>query len=148
MISRASGKLLDKEPDSTEANLGYDESHVTKARGGITAPYMAPFPPLKPGESNVFNTQDIRIRRRGANFSDIDPVTGQVTYGLHFLCFQNNIQQTGFEFINNIWLMNPLFRRSWDGLFNPAAGVIEPVEGCYYFVPAEHRNYPGDVFFE
>ena len=148
VISRASGKLLDKEPDSTEANLGYDESHVTKARGGITAPYMAPFPPLKPGESNVFNTQDIRIRRRGANFSDIDPVTGQVTYGLHFLCFQNNIQQTGFEFINNIWLMNPLFRRSWDGLFNPAAGVIEPVEGCYYFVPAEHRNYPGDVFFE
>jgi hypothetical protein len=45
VISRASGKLLDKEPDSTEANLGYDESHVTKARGGITAPFMGPFPP-------------------------------------------------------------------------------------------------------
>jgi deferrochelatase/peroxidase EfeB len=148
VISRTSGRLLDKEPDSTEANLGYDESHVTKARGGITAPFMGPFPPLQPGQTNVFNTQDIRIRRRGANFSEIDYDTGKVTYGLHFLCFQNNIQQTGFEFINNIWLLNPMFRRSKDGLFNPETGVIEPVEGCYYFVPAEHRKYPGDIFFE
>jgi deferrochelatase/peroxidase EfeB len=148
VISRTSDKLLDEEPDSTQANLGYDESHVTKARGGITAPFMGPFPPLEPGQTNVFNTQDIRIRRRGTNFSEVDPTTGRVTYGLHFICFQNNIQQTGFEFINNIWLMNPLFRRSKDGLFNPDAGVIEPVEGCYYFVPAEHRHYPGDIFFE
>jgi deferrochelatase/peroxidase EfeB len=148
VINRNSGRLLDKEPDSTEANLGYDESHVTKARGGITAPFMGPFPPLNPGQTNVFNTQDIRIRRRGVNFSEIDPVTGKVTYGLHFICYQNNIQQTGFEFINNIWLLNPLFRRSRDGLFNPGAGVIEPVEGCYYFLPAEHRAFPGDIFFE
>ena len=78
----------------------------------------------------------------------LDPKTGQVTYGLHFICFQNNIQKTGFEFINNIWLMNPLFRRSTDGLFNPKAGVITPVEGCYYFVPPESREYSGDVLFE
>jgi deferrochelatase/peroxidase EfeB len=153
VISRAGHDLLEREPDSVEVNLGYNESHVLKARGGITAPFEAPFPPLiekkdPPQPCNVFNTQDIRIRRRGVNFAEIDPKTGRVTYGLHFICFQNNIQQTGFEFINNIWLMNPLFRRSKDGLFNPDAGVITPVEGCYYFVPPESRAYSGDVFFE
>jgi deferrochelatase/peroxidase EfeB len=114
----------------------------------MTAPFSAPFPPLKGTEHNVFNTQDIRIRRRGVNFCEIDPMTGEVVYGLHFVCFQNNIQQTGFEFINNIWLFNPDFRLSKDGLFNPEAGIIEPVEGCYYFIPAEHRDYPGEVFFD
>src|SRR5262249_54343664 len=94
VIRRSDGRLLDAEPDSADANLGYNEPHVTRARGGVIAPFAGPSPPLKPGETNVFTTQDIRIRRRGANFSEIDPATGGVTYGLHFLCYQNNIQQT------------------------------------------------------
>jgi len=113
----------------------------------MTAPFGAPFPPLTGKDVNVFNTQDIRVRRRGVNFCELDPATGQVTYGLHFICYQNNIQQTGFEFINNIWLMNPMFRTSKDGLLYPESGIVEPVDGCYYFVPPEHRNYSGDVFF-
>lgn len=148
VISRANDAHLDTEPDSTEVNLGYNESHVLKARGGTVAPFSGPFPPVAAGSHNAFNTQDIRIRRRGANFADVDPATGKVTYGLHFICFQNNIQQTGFEFINNIWLLNSLFRRSKDNLFDPGNGIIEPLEGAYYFLPAEHRKYPGDVFFE
>ncbi len=148
VMCRMSGRTLEPEPDGTEVNLAYNESHALKARGGATAPFSAPFPPLKGQEHNVFNTQDIRIRRRGVNFCEIDPKTGEVAYGLHFVCFQNNIQQTGFEFINNIWLLNPDFRLSKDGLFNPDAGIIEPVEGCYYFVPPEHRHYPGEVFFD
>jgi deferrochelatase/peroxidase EfeB len=148
VICRMSGKLLELEPDGTEVNLAYNEAHILKARGGVTAPFSAPFPPLKGAERNVFNTQDVRIRRRGVNYCEIDPQTGEVVYGLHFVCFQNNIQQTGFEFINNIWLLNPDFRLSKDGLFDPEAGVIEPVEGCYYFVPPEHREFPGEVFFE
>lgn len=148
VISRTRHDQLEEEPDSAEVNLGYNESHVLKARGGITAPFEGPFPPLAPGQTNVFNTQDIRIRRRGVNFAEIEPKTGKVTYGLHFICFQNNIQQTGFEFINNVWLMNPLFRRSKDGLFNPDSGVITPIEGCYFFVPPESGQYSGDVFFE
>jgi hypothetical protein len=40
---------------------------------------MGPFPPLQPGQTNVFNIQDIRIRWRGTNFSEIDPATGRVT---------------------------------------------------------------------
>ena len=148
VICRMSDKLLAPEVDGAEVNLAYNESHILKARGGITAPFSAPFPPLKDAERNVFNPQDIRIRRRGVNFCEIDPRTGEVVYGLHFVCFQNNIQQTGFEFINNIWLLNPDFRLSKDGLFDPAAGIIEPVEGCYYFIPPEHREYPGEVFFE
>ena len=148
VIHRVSGQRLDKEPDSTDVNLGYNESHVLKARGGTVAPFSGPFPPVAAGHYHAFSTQDIRIRRRGANFAEVDPATGAVTYGLHFICFQNNIQQTGFEFINNIWLLNPMFRRSKDGLFDPENGIVEPIEGAYFFLPAEHRQYPGDVFFE
>lgn len=148
VLSRFHGRPLDKEPDGAEVNLGYHESHVLKARGGTTAPFSGDFPPVKFGESNVFNPQDIRIRRRGVNYCEVDPETGAVTYGLHFVCFQNNIQQTGFEFINNIWLFNPHFHRSVDTMFDPDQGIIAPLTGSYYFVPAEHRGYPGDVFFE
>ncbi len=147
-INRRTGGLLENEPDHTEINLSYNEGHALKARGGTTAPFMGPFPPVKEGYSNAFNTQDIRIRRRGVAYSELDPQTGNVEYGLHFICFQNNIQQTGFEFINNIWLMNPDFRRSTDGLMNPVGNIITPLKGAYFFVPPEARLYPGDVFFE
>jgi deferrochelatase/peroxidase EfeB len=148
VFSRFTSEQLDPEPGGTEVNLTYNEAHILKARGGMTAPFNAPFPPLSGDQTNIFNTQDIRIRRRGVNFCELDAETGEVAYGLHFLCFQNNIQQTGFEFINNIWLLNPYFRRSRDGLFDPDAGIVEVLEGSYYFVPPEHRHYPGDVFFE
>ncbi|HKF62948.1 MAG TPA: hypothetical protein VKB42_16405 [Dongiaceae bacterium] len=147
-ISRMSNKLLEPEPDHTEINLGYNEAHALKARGGATAPFMGPFPPVPVGHANAFNTQDIRIRRRGISFSEVNPQTGKVDYGLHFVCFQNNIQQTGFEFINNIWLINPDFRCSVDGLMNPVGKIVTPLEGAYYFVPPEQHSYPGDVFFE
>jgi deferrochelatase/peroxidase EfeB len=147
-ISRNSYKQLEDEPDHTEINLSYNEAHALKARGGATAPFMGPFPPVQVGHSNAFNTQSIRLRRRGLAYADIDPTTGRVNYGLHFICFQNNIQQTGFEFINNIWLMNPDFRRSTDGLMNPVGEIIQPIFGSYYFVPPEQHAFPGDVFFE
>jgi hypothetical protein len=94
----------------------------------------------------VFNIQDIRIRRRGGNSIEIDPATQKKIHGLHLICFQNNIQQTGFEFINNIWLLNPEFR-GVDHLLDPEKGIAEPIEGAYYFVPPEYREYPGEVFF-
>jgi deferrochelatase/peroxidase EfeB len=147
-ISRASHQQLEAEPDHTEINLSFNEAHALKARGGQTAPFMGPFPPVAIGHSNAFNTQDIRIRRRGVAYSELNTVTGKVDYGLHFICFQNNIQQTGFEFINNIWLINPDFRRSTDGLMNPVGKIITPQEGAYFFVPPEAHSYPGDVFFE
>jgi deferrochelatase/peroxidase EfeB len=147
-ISRASHQELNDELDHTEINLSFNEAHALKARGGATAPFMGPFPPVAVGKSNAFNTQDIRIRRRGLAFAQTNPQTGEVDYGLHFICFQNNIQQTGFEFINNIWLINPDFRRSTDGLMNPVGKIITPLAGCYYFVPPQQHSYPGDVFFE
>ena len=147
-ISRASYKELEDEPDHTEINLSFNEAHALKARGGATAPFMGPFPPVQVGHSNVFNTQDIRLRRRGVAYSELNTQTGAVEYGIHFICFQNNIQQTGFEFINNIWLINPDFRRSTDGLMNPVGEIVTPIEGCYFFVPPEQHSYPGDVFFE
>ncbi len=109
---------------------------------------MGPFPPLKVGHSHAFDTQDIRIRRRGISYAELNGTTGRVEYGLHFICFQNNIQQTGFEFINNVWLFNPDFRRSVDGLINPVGRIVKPLEGAYFFVPPEPHSYAGDVFFE
>jgi Dyp-type peroxidase family len=147
-ISRASHRQLNDEPDHTEINLSYNEAHALKARGGQTAPFMGPFPPVPVGHAHAFNTQDIRLRRRGVAFSELNRQTGKVDYGLHFIAFQNNIQQTGFEFINNIWLINPDFRRSTDGLMNPVGEIITPLEGAYYFVPPQQHSYPGDVFFE
>lgn len=140
--------LLEPEKDAAEAHLSYVDSHIAMARGVTPAPFAGPFPPVKKGEVNVFHLQDIRIRRRGGNWRDVDPKTGKASYGLHFVCFQNNIQQTGFEFINNIWLINPAFRLNGDHLLDPDKGIAEPVGGCYYFVPPPHRAYPGEVFFE
>jgi deferrochelatase/peroxidase EfeB len=151
VIHCPSGALLEPEPRATEVNLGYRDSHILQARGGMRdrspAPFKGPFPPLQPGEEHVFNIQDTRIRRRGGNTIEIDPETGKKIFGLHFISFQNNIQQTGFEFINNIWLLNPLFR-GVDHILDPDKGIAEPVEGAYYFVPPAHREYPGEIFFE
>lgn len=147
VIAASDGSLLDKESDSTEANLGILDSHILNARGGYPAPFEGPFPPLKKGQMNAFQIQDQRIRRRGGNWRHVDPETGKSTFGLHFISFQNNIQQNGFEFINNIWLMNPMFRLNMDFLLDPDKGIGEPVGGCYYFVPPPHREYPGEVLF-
>lgn len=147
VIAGDNGRLLERERDSAEANLAPLDSHILQVRGGNPAPFEGPFPPLKRGEQNRFHIQDVRVRRRGGNYREIDHATGKTTYGLHFVCFQNNIQQTGFEFINNIWLLNPAFRLKTDHLLDPANGIAEPVSGCYYFVPPQHREYPGEVFF-
>jgi deferrochelatase/peroxidase EfeB len=148
VVRGSDGALLEPEPDAAEAHLTFVDAHIAMARGVSPAPFAGPFPPVKPGEINVFHLQDIRIRRRGGNWREVDSKTGKTTYGLHFMCFQNNIQQTGFEFINNIWLINPAFRLNGDHLLDPEKGIAEPVSGCYYFVPPPHRNYPGEVFFE
>ena len=148
VIRGSDGALLDPEYDHEDANLAPLDSHILMVRGGTPAPFKGPFPPLAKGDVHSFNIQDVRVRRRGGNWREIDPVTNKVTYGLHFICFQNNIQQTGFEFLNNIWLLNPMFRLNSDHLLDPDKGISEPVEGGYYFVPPPHRNYPGEVFFE
>lgn len=148
IIRGSDGKELEREKDAAEVHCAPLDSHVLQVRGGNPAPFKGPFPPLDKGETNVFHLQDVRIRRRGGNWRTIDHETGKVTYGLHFFSFQNNIQQTGFEFINNIWLLNPMFRLNGDHLLDPDKGIAEPVAGGYYFVPPPHRDYPGEVFFE
>lgn len=147
VIHGATGRLLDREPNATEVHLAYRDAHILQARGGNPAPFTSPFPPLRAGEENSFNIQDIRIRRRGGNSISIDPKTNEKIHELHLICFQNNIQQTGFEFINNIWLLNPNFR-GVDHILDPDKGIAEPIGGAYYFVPPEYRKYPGEIFFE
>src|SRR6185312_5301230 len=88
-----SGALLEAEPGATEVHMGYRDSHILQARGGMRdrspAPFKGPFPPLQPGEENLFNIQDTRIRRRGGNSIEIDPATKKKIHGLHFISFQN-----------------------------------------------------------
>ena len=147
VIRGSDGALLEPEYDSQEANLASVDAHIIMARGGSPAPFAGPFPPVAEGDTNAFHLQDVRVRRRGGNWRELDDATGEVTSGLHLIVFQNNIQQTGFEFINNIWLVNPAFRLHGDHLLDPEKGIGAPVAGSYYFVPPPHREYVGEVFF-
>ncbi|GAA5179009.1 hypothetical protein GCM10023322_07650 [Rugosimonospora acidiphila] len=74
---------------------------------------------------------DVRLLRRGYPTSDPE--------GLLFLAFQADIQDGGFEFIHNEWLLSD-FNGAPDPLLSPEAGLVEPLTGCYYFVPRAQRD--------
>lgn len=42
--------------------------------------------------------------------------------------------------------MNPDFRLSKGGLFDIDSGIVEPIEGCYHFIPLEYRYFRSEVF--
>ncbi len=139
VVHRESGEALAPQPDCAEGRFAPDESHVRHAnpRGEGHTQFGAPVCP-----------RDVRILRRSFPFRDTDPATGRVRRGLLFLCFQANIQERGFEYVHNHWLMAAGFLGCRDAFLDPAAGVIEPVDGCYYFVPpAGGGSFPGAPFF-
>lgn len=136
VIDGQTGEYLPPEFDEAQGARAFDASHIRKAN------------PRGKGKTNFGASvlvKDARILRRGFPFTDISLQTGEKTQGLLFLCFQSNIQQRGFEFIHNEWLMSA-FMGGRDPLLDPDAGFIEPIDGCYYFIPPVHQ-FPGDVFF-
>jgi Dyp-type peroxidase family len=137
VIDSQTGRLLPSEFDESQGLCAFDESHIRQAN------------PRRRGKTNFgadVIVRDARILRRGFPFTERCAETDEMTRGLLFLCFQSDIQRRGFEFIHNEWLMSE-FMGGKDMLLNPDAGIIEPIDGCYYFVPPV-QNFPGDVFFQ
>ncbi len=136
VIDRDTREHLGAQPDEAQGIRAFQAAHIRKAnpRGRGTNNF---------GESVVL--KDARILRRGFSFCEPEPGAGGPVSGLLFLCFQSNIDKSGFEFIHNEWLMSG-FMGGPDSLLNPHSGVIEPLDGCYYFVPPV-REFAGDIFF-
>ncbi len=121
----ADQRRLGREPDRGEAALAVPESHVRHAnpRGRAETQFGAAVVP-----------RDVRVLRRSYRVAGcVQPDTEDMA----FLCFQADIQRGGFEYINNQWLLPGGFMGRRDALMDPASGVVEPVDGCYYFVPRE-----------
>lgn len=136
VIDAIGGGEREHEVDSAEARYAPSFSHIRQAnpRGAATSAFGDPIVP-----------RDVRILRRSCPFEEID-ATGRSVQGLLFMCFQADIQEYGFEFINNQWLHATGFLGRADPLLDPSARLVEPVDGCYYFVPPA-RSFVGDVFF-
>jgi Dyp-type peroxidase family len=125
VLDRDTGEHLAARTDEQQGGSAHPQSHLHKAN------------PRGTGYTNFGHhvvVPDARILRRsypvsaGAD-SDVDS-------GLLFLAFQANIQQSGFEFIHNEWLLSD-FNGAPDPLLSPEAGLVEPLTGCYYFIPRD-----------
>jgi Dyp-type peroxidase family len=137
VVDRETGAHLAPLHDERQGCRAFDESHIRQAnpRGRGTTNFG----------STVTVNSDARILRRSFPFTDIDPQTGSPRHGLLFMCFHNNITRSGFQFIHNEWLMSR-FLGGRDRLLTPESGIIEPIDGCYYFVPPRWE-FPGARFF-
>lgn len=137
VVENETGRCLPRLPDDSEVLRAPLDSHIRQAN------------PRRVGYTNFgaeVSVPDFRILRRSWEFSE--PYAARkdkMRRGLLFLCFQSNIQERGFEFIHDEWLMSK-FCGARDSLLDPASGLVEPIAGCYYFIP-RWTSYPGDVFF-
>lgn len=129
------GTALLPEWDEAQASHAPPLTHIWKAnpRGRASTSFKAPI-----------NVRDARILRR--SFVDCDANCDGIPTGLLFLCYQADIQQHGFEFIHNNWIMSHM-SGGVDTLLDPDAGFVEPLDGCYYFVPPAGLH-SGAVFFD
>ena len=117
VLDAGSGEHLHPEFDERQGARAFRQSHL----------YLAN--PRGHGTTNFGHhvvPPDVRMLRRSY------PTTRPE--GLLFLSFQADIQNGGFEFIHNEWLMSD-FNGAPDPLLAPEAGLVEPTTGCYYFVP-------------
>lgn len=129
-----SGIHLPAAPDEVQGAAAHPQSHLRKAN------------PRGYGHTNFghdVQVPDARILRRGYPYRDNS--AGEVEEGLLFLAFQADIQETGFEFIHNEWMMSD-FNGAPDPLLAPEAGLVEPLTGCYYFVPRDQRAVAQRLF--
>jgi Dyp-type peroxidase family len=121
----ATGGHVAAEYDQRQGAAAFAQSHLRKAN------------PRGTGHTNFGHDVTVphaRILRRSYPYAE--PAAGGVEHGLLFLAFQADIQDTGFEFIHNEWLMSD-FNGAPDPLLAPESGLVEPTTGCYYFVPRQ-----------
>lgn len=118
VVEPVTGARLRPEPDEAQAACAYAMSHIAKAN------------PRGSGTTNFGQRVTVprhRLLRRSY------PYREKTECGLLFLAFQADIAD-GFEFIHNEWLMSD-FNGGVDPLLAPDAGLVEPLTGCYYFLP-------------
>lgn len=137
VVDGETGEPVAPEDDEAQAIRAAADSHIRKAN------------PRGRGYTNFgmpITVPDLRILRRGFSFEERGEAGRLVRCGQLFLCFQADIRRRGFEFIHNEWLMSK-FQGRRDPLLDPELQLVEPTDGCYYFVPPPGA-YPGVVFFE
>lgn len=113
-------------PDQLESPIGDSISHAFRARPGML---------VKTQFGQAIGTRNAAIYRRGF----VEEPVGADRPTIHFICYQADIQKTGFEFIHNEWLMASGMFNHTDGLLDPASGFVEPNDVVYAFAP-EYRQ--------
>lgn len=133
VVEADTGRLLHPEPDEAQGSRAFPVAHLRKAnpRGHGTTPFGADV-----------RVRDARILRRSYPYTRT--VDGRAEAGMLFLAFQADIQGSGFEFIHNEWLMSD-FNGAPDPLLAPESGLVEPLTGCYYFIPRDQAGVAGVV---
>jgi Dyp-type peroxidase family len=119
------GRHLAATHDEAQGASAFVQSHLHKAN------------PRGSGRTNFGHdviVPRLRILRRSYPYAE----NGE--QGLLFLAFQADIQDGGFEFIHNEWLLSD-FNGAPDPLLTPEAGLVEPLTGCYYYVPGEQARF-------
>jgi Dyp-type peroxidase family len=130
VVDYQTGKHWEPQFDHEEALHAWQCSHIRKANPRSVGFTSFNDPVTLPAK---------RILRRSFEYRE------ETEAGLLFLCFQNDIQRNGFEFIHNEWLMSHFMGRR-DPLLDPESQLVEPIDGCYYFVP-RFTDFPGDIFW-
>ena len=103
-----------------------------------------------------FPDESRRFLRRGYPFVDNVPLRGQedkelASFGLHFIAFMNDISAQ-FEYISQVWQMNPDFPvpgAGRDTMFERE--IFKTVAGGYYFCPpdaVDDRDFIGSGLFK
>jgi Dyp-type peroxidase family len=128
VLDGATGVHLRAEADERQGAAAFAQSHLRKAN------------PRGSGRTNFGHdvvVPEVRILRRGYPYR-VAGADGPEE-GLLFLAFQADVQDGGFEFIHNEWLLSD-FNGAPDPLLAPESGLVEPLTGCYYFIPREQRR--------
>jgi Dyp-type peroxidase family len=135
VVSEQTGELLRAEADERQGAYAFHQSHLRKAnpRGSGFTSFGHPV-----------RVDEARILRRSYTYALPGPAKGNVEHGMLFLAFQSDIQHRGFEFIHNEWLMSD-FNGAPDPLLAPEAGLVEPLTGCYYFVPRRQDDIAAEL---
>jgi Dyp-type peroxidase family len=130
-IVDAAGTELEAEPDAGEGVQAPERSHIRQANPrGVGRTQFG---------SSV-RTRDVRLLRRSFSYFSEDP---SCCDGLLFLAFQADIQERGFEYVNNEWIMARGFLGGRDALLAPESRLVEVLDGCYYWLPV--ANSVADV---
>jgi deferrochelatase/peroxidase EfeB len=144
---KKSGAPLSRQKSGVDAMTPVYPDHKDPADGPLDA-HIRKVQPRRT-TLDLFGEEDLKRRflRRPYPYFDGLGADGKIGNGLHFLAFMESIQHQ-FEHVTNMWQMNPDFPvpgAGVDALF--ALGVLETIDGGYYFCPPADSEYLGAGMF-